>query len=320
MWFVGLLDGADSDCLPWFQATWETGRTENGPEAPSESAPRYVIASRADLEALPSSVLTGQVIQLKPDEELIRDKSFVDRIAEIAMERALLVEMDGSPLAHPFYMLRRAGVPVYCRTPIRITVSEQTPHNKLVRDHVPVLITEHGDHAVVYRADEIELRSRLRTKVVEEALELLAADTPEGELAEFADIFEVLQACVEATGFSTADVEVAQTQKRMERGGFEEGIVLVSTGEDDEPLVKEARTEALPGMPQSSSKRALITREGGGLDISLIPPERGDRSVYTMRLGDRIAEIRYFDSTVRLSIQPAASVQSAGFEQPDLWS
>lgn len=321
MWFVGLLDGAEADTLPWFQATWP-GDDEEAVRR-DVTSPRHTITDAQHLDELPTGDITGHVLQLRPGEALIRDTGFVDRVAAVALDRGLVVEMEGSRLAHPYYMLRRHGVPVTFRMPSRSNAAEETAHNKLVRDQIPDLISGHGEHAVVYRASDSERRSRLRAKAVEEALELLAAASVEEEMAEAADLLEVLDALGAAGGWSRADIEAEQQRKREQRGGFDEGYVLVSTAErapagetpEDSP-----NADLLPGMPRNRPVRTLLRHLDGALEVGLVPPERGDQRTFRTQLSGRTAQITYTDGTVTVRLEPSPVTAPAGFEQPDLWS
>lgn len=322
MWFVSLLDGADAESLPWFQATWDADRqAQNSPE-PLTTRPRHVIVTSEDLSELSNrGDLAGHVMQLMPGEALIRDKDFVERVAALALSRGLVVEIDGSPLAHPYYILRRHGVPVYCRAAVRVPTVDEVEFNKLVRDQIPELIADNGEQAVVYRANDVERKSLLASKAVEEALELLAASSLEEEVGEVADLYEVLDALGRASGWTNEEVRAAQEAKRRERGGFDEGYVLLSTS--DEVIENPAHMEPeppLPGLPQKGRSRTLIRQIDGALEISLVPPGPGHGNVFRTRLAGRRVLIAYQGASVTLRVEPNPPSADDDFEQPDLWS
>ncbi|NPA96659.1 MAG: nucleoside triphosphate pyrophosphohydrolase [Crenarchaeota archaeon] len=89
---------------------------------------------------------------------------------------------------------------------------------KLVRDRIPRLCK-----ARFVRVDRETMCSLLRYKLLEEVAEFVRSPSVE----ELADIVEVVDALSRCLGASLADVLVAKEVKRVERGGFEEGYVLV---------------------------------------------------------------------------------------------
>lgn len=61
-------------------------------------------------------------------------------------------------------------------------------------------------------------------KVLEDAAELRAANTPQERLGEAADVREILAAVAELADFTHADAIHAAGQKRTERGAFRDRI------------------------------------------------------------------------------------------------
>lgn len=92
---------------------------------------------------------------------------------------------------------------------------------KLVRDRIPEIIRADGEEPVVEAAGD-ELDRFLADKLVEEAEEFAASRDPE----ELADVLEVLDRLREEFD---ADVDRLREEKRAERGGFDDGIVLRDT-------------------------------------------------------------------------------------------
>jgi predicted house-cleaning noncanonical NTP pyrophosphatase (MazG superfamily) len=72
-----------------------------------------------------------------------------------------------------------------------------------------------------------ELRRALVAKLFEGSQELLLARDPDDVKAELADLLEVIRSISIATGVDWNEVEVAATDKRGKRGGFESGAVLI---------------------------------------------------------------------------------------------
>lgn len=119
-----------------------------------------------------------------------------------------------TPLFAPVESLLRQGY-----HPLTVT------HDKLVRDKMAEIIESHGDVAITYTADVTEYRERLRAKLIEEVSEYLES----GETEELADILEVIHSLTALQGTPREQLQLIQTKKRDERGGFENRTVLKET-------------------------------------------------------------------------------------------
>lgn len=100
---------------------------------------------------------------------------------------------------------------------------EKQPYRKLVRDKIPEIMDKAG---VPYKreiASPEEKENWLIEKLKEEFLEFDEAKNPE----ELADMLEVIRELVKTPRF--ANTEEIRQAKNIERGGFEQGIIL--TGE-----------------------------------------------------------------------------------------
>ncbi len=93
---------------------------------------------------------------------------------------------------------------------------------KLVRDKIPELIRSSGDTPTIRVASTSELDHFLRTKIVEEAMELLES----GDIEEIVDILEVVDALLKYRKLDRSAIIDKQTEKREQRGGFEKGFIL----------------------------------------------------------------------------------------------
>jgi predicted house-cleaning noncanonical NTP pyrophosphatase (MazG superfamily) len=87
-------------------------------------------------------------------------------------------------------------------------------YNKLVRDKIPQVIEASGKKSDIRIADKGEQYELLEAKLKEEVGEFLEAKN----LEELADVMEVLFGLADNLGYSE--------EKREERGGFIDGIVL----------------------------------------------------------------------------------------------
>lgn len=80
-------------------------------------------------------------------------------------------------------------------------------YNKLVRDQIPGIIASAGSEPSTRVLDQVDYRSALRGKLLEEAREAEAAS--DGRLAsELADVLEVIRALAKAHDMSWEDIEL----------------------------------------------------------------------------------------------------------------
>lgn len=95
-------------------------------------------------------------------------------------------------------------------------------YNKLVRDKIPQIIETDGRKCETRIAEKDECLKLLELKLKEEVEEFLL----DKNLEELADIMEVLFALSDNLGYSEKDLLEKREDKKAERGGFKEGIVL----------------------------------------------------------------------------------------------
>jgi predicted house-cleaning noncanonical NTP pyrophosphatase (MazG superfamily) len=95
-----------------------------------------------------------------------------------------------------------------------------TAYNKLVRDKIPEILDKKGVAYEKRIASDSEYKSELIKKLHEEALEFAEVGSPE----ELADILEVIEALKKLSEYKS--VEQIRINKKEERGGFEERIIL----------------------------------------------------------------------------------------------
>ncbi|PFH90743.1 phosphoribosyl-ATP pyrophosphohydrolase [Bacillus sp. AFS088145] len=98
-------------------------------------------------------------------------------------------------------------------------------YNKLVRDKIPAVITKSGSTYEAEVLGEKEYLEKLNEKLNEELEEFYNA-TPEETVGEIADILEVLYALAETQGISIEEIEKVRLQKKEDRGGFKDRILL----------------------------------------------------------------------------------------------
>ena len=103
-------------------------------------------------------------------------------------------------------------------------------YNKLVRDLIPDLIKFSGKQCEYYNATSDEMKQLLISKLSEESKEFLETDfNGEQALEELADIMEVLYGIAKYMNYTERDLNNMRNEKRRQKGGFETGVVLVST-------------------------------------------------------------------------------------------
>ena len=98
---------------------------------------------------------------------------------------------------------------------------------KLVRDFIPLIIEKDGRACVYHVANYDEYKARLYEKMREELDEFV--NTPCYE--EAADMWEVFLSICELHEIKMRRLKLAMENKRKERGGFKDRIILESVNE-----------------------------------------------------------------------------------------
>lgn len=93
-------------------------------------------------------------------------------------------------------------------------------YNKLVRDKIPEILDKKGVSYEKRIATPEEYKEELILKLVEESKEFSLNGEPE----ELADVLEVIEALKMLPDYE--NVEELRREKKKERGGFEEKIIL----------------------------------------------------------------------------------------------
>lgn len=106
-----------------------------------------------------------------------------------------------------------------------------THYRKIVRDRVPELIVAKGGKPQSRILAPDDYARLLREKLVEEARELVGAQTYDALVAELADVLEVVRALQKVHGISGESLEAVCAGKRAERGGFDGRVYLESVEE-----------------------------------------------------------------------------------------
>jgi predicted house-cleaning noncanonical NTP pyrophosphatase (MazG superfamily) len=264
------------------------------------------IENRADLRAFTENDtafdLGNRRVVFRPgNPDLIRARDFVAEIGNVAKSKGWRVVLEGSALAHNWYLLRAAGVDVESSAEYVNKPRRRRTFEKLVRDKIPKAIEAKGERVSSVELSASELRGALQRKMVEEAFEVLAAIGDEELLSELADVYEVVSALARQAGGTLDGVRQRADKKRASKGGFERGYFLVSTGGEsiDE---KQQRRKYATVVPTSAGFR---------LALPLVPPAGGASTETTMVqvLGARLRlKFEYRGSQVIVEVDPLEAV------------
>ena len=104
----------------------------------------------------------------------------------------------------------------------------KTVYNKLIRDHIPEIITASGKTCTIEILSDAAYLQMLDAKLDEELTEY----HKDQNIEELADLLEVIRAVTVARGYSLEDLERVRAEKAAERGGFEKRIFLKEVYED----------------------------------------------------------------------------------------
>lgn len=95
-------------------------------------------------------------------------------------------------------------------------------YDKAVRDRIPDIIRGLGKECSVQQVPEAQFLELLQKKLAEEVAEYQAQPS----LEELADIMEVIMAIVRLSGNTMEELEAIRIKKAMDRGGFNDRLVL----------------------------------------------------------------------------------------------
>lgn len=98
-------------------------------------------------------------------------------------------------------------------------------YNKLIRDKISEIMNSKAVKHSTHVADEAEYSLKLKEKLIEEVNEYIESE----DLAEIADILEVIDAICANKNFSKDELTRIKAQKREEKGGFTKRIILDET-------------------------------------------------------------------------------------------
>ena len=325
MFFIGG-KGLDKHILPWFFDANERHTTDILAAPGFYVGERVTITNQNDLRALDVDLGTATgsrrlIICLRPTIELLRSRDFILEVADVAKRRKLPIELEGSQLSHAYYLLDDAGAAIRCLNPWR-PPDRRRSFGKLVRDFVPVKIERRGELATTYPADRTELKELIKAKVIEEAFEYYWSQDADTDIEELADLLELLRTAARVHDISFSTVEKTAEAKREERGGFENGVVLVETR--DAPDGSRLRWDESPRgrlitVPvagsvrrRASSARRVIRLPGGRLVLPVAPPtgwKMGESRTVGLTADDEVS-VTYGPTEIQVHLQPRPAVRN----------
>lgn len=236
MWFLGVHPGASKHIiLPWYHEKSELNRSalKNVRRFKLSNSKTIELHTQADWVRLkertsPDLENVKRITVSPRDQSLIRSKEFLNELADFAKQRNAVIEIKGSVLAHVFYILQRAGCNVEVFD-LFGTKEENVVFKKVVRDKIPESIAAKGELVTQIKIKGEELVEALKAKLIEEAIEVMDAKSTGETIEELADVLEVVHALSRHLKISMKQIEEARKNKRHDRGGFDEGKVLVKT-------------------------------------------------------------------------------------------
>ncbi|OGD56993.1 hypothetical protein A2V71_02600 [Candidatus Berkelbacteria bacterium RBG_13_40_8] len=105
----------------------------------------------------------------------------------------------------------------------------QKNYNKLIRDRIPEIIINAGEEPEIKKLSQKEFKIELKKKVLEEARELLRAESKEEIENEIVDIRELLDWLIKEFKISPYSIRNKKLKKNKERGSFTKKLFLVKT-------------------------------------------------------------------------------------------
>jgi predicted house-cleaning noncanonical NTP pyrophosphatase (MazG superfamily) len=264
MWFVGNHPTATGHkVLPWWHT--KSALSDTPTAAPARKYRTSVdvkVQTPDDWTKLEASVARGDRIErivVEPtDPSLVRNPEFATSVALLAKQHNIVVELSGGILSHAYYILRREGARVEC-VDLFGGEEDRLEFDKLVRDKVLESIEGRGERADSATLVGDALVQALKRKLVEEALETLDAKSGEDVLAELADVLEVVQSLSIALDLRASDLEAARTEKRLAKGGFEKGVMLLQTASPRTAFARPKKGAATAaGLELPPVQRAVI--------------------------------------------------------------
>lgn len=288
MWFIGAPKAMTKhSVLPWFHSEWESVGSDfaAAPKYKNPDADAVIIRTFKDWEEIRKRGFKTAYVErviVEPEEpELVRNQKFSDDLAKFAIKNNLIVELAGGVLSHAFYMLTKRGVKVECKDLFGIE-EDKIEFNKLVRDKVPDNIIAGGESVDIVNVKGDALIKLLKSKIVEESLEVYDANNENDILEELVDLLEVGERLVRVLGISKKSILEVRDAKNQKRGAFDKGSVLLKTTRKKAltPL-NQQNDDLFPHAPQSTNREITDANElfQNSASIHMDNREQGDSEI-----------------------------------------
>ncbi len=237
MFFVNDSRSSLPEVLPWYYSIDEIPEKKTNSTEIFFSDKSELIETKSDFDGFKSFVEGKQQeskkfkIRLNLGTEIIRDIQLIEDISSFCVDHNIVVDIEGSILSHPYYVLSSNGVQVNCIDPLELNYNQREFY-KLVRDEIPVIIQSNDESVRAVNVSPEILIQMLREKVVEEALEMYWSERNDELIEEAADVLEVLLGICRSFGIEFSEIMDIAKKKKERRGGFDKGVFLIASKEN----------------------------------------------------------------------------------------
>lgn len=271
MWFIKAYRNDNIiKYMPWYHHKFELDKNKIVNVSKFKQPDRYIkyIYTLEDWKIIKddSKRIIDRLIILPREEEIIRNDKFIDEISEFSLENNIVIELHGGILSHAFYILQKNG----CKVEVNdlFGKGEDTlVFKKIVRDNIPENIEFKGEHVQQKKVEGDLLTIALKTKLVEESLEVFDATSTTEIIEEIADVLEVLDSLISNLDISYDEIHKVKNEKREQKGGFNKGIVLLKTSSSSSLAISEE--EAMPSIGLFNSNEVISNANKDDLKIDV---------------------------------------------------
>jgi predicted house-cleaning noncanonical NTP pyrophosphatase (MazG superfamily) len=285
--------------LPWFY-TNDIPTFESQPVEIIFPTNEFILTNNKDFEILRNINQSNLSVKLQLSPEVIRNRDFINSVADFLALKKIPTILEGSLLSHVFYILTNRGVNLKCTDPFKPKYDKIT-YNKLVRDKIPDLISSQGEKVSVKRLNDYEHIELLKLKLLEESLELNHEKDSNKLLEEAADVYEVLLTLINKLNFSFDELAFTASKKRDLSGGFKEGIYLIKT--QDLALIEKGKEnllhyESKVDYSKTNKIKHQETEDELFVEIPIIPPL--NKSI-SKKLKNKNIHIKYLPQAIQIT-------------------
>lgn len=260
MWFIGIdYQYYKVNNMPWYHEKYDRNNYYYGKGMDSGNLYKkkyfyekeVVIKTIEDLNrmCLMDSKEIG-IVRIQPmDDELLRSKEFIEKIGNVCKEKGINIFLEGAALAHSYYQLIRTGATVLNSYEIK-AYEEKVEFNKLVRDYIPKILIDNGENVEYVALKGTGLVRELKNKLIEEAYEVLQAESRKEVVEELADLEEVCIALEKKGDILKKDNNGIKTNNIQSKVEFE---CVVPESVEQYKIIEYADYEIKIGMKREKS-------------------------------------------------------------------